>query len=51
MNFDIDFDPMQFVDKLSYMGTGMLSIFIVIGVIIIATVALDRGMKAIEKKK
>ncbi len=48
---NINFNPMAFVDNLYYMGVGMLAIFIVIGVIILATVALDRSMKAIEKKK
>ncbi len=48
---NINFNPMAFVDNLYYMGVGMLAIFIVIGVIILATVALDKGMKAIEKKQ
>ena len=44
-------NPGNFVSNLYYMGVGMLAIFVVIGVIILATVALDRGMKAVEKKK
>lgn len=44
-------NPGAFVDNLYYMGVGMLSIFIVIGVIILATLILDRGMKALEKNK
>ncbi len=48
---NISFNPMEFVNNLYYMGVGMLAIFIVIAVIILATVALDKGMKAIEKKK
>ena len=35
MNFH--FDPMGFVDRLSNMGIGMLVIFVVIGIIILAT--------------
>ena len=31
------FDPVKFVDNLQYMGVGMLTIFIVIGVIILTT--------------
>ena len=36
------FNPMNFVHNLYYMGVGMLSIFIVIGVIILATVLLNK---------
>ena len=36
------FDPMNFVSNLKYMGTGMLGIFIVIGVIIVAVVVLNK---------
>ena len=36
------FEPMNFVKNLSYMGVGMLGIFIVIGVIIIAVVVLNK---------
>ena len=35
-------NPMNFVSNLYYMGVGMLSIFIVIGVIILATVLLNK---------
>ena len=31
------FDPMAFVRNLKYMGVGMLVIFVVIGIIILAT--------------
>ncbi len=37
MNFNLQFDPMAFVDNLRYMGVGMLVIFVVIGIIILAT--------------
>lgn len=42
MLIDLTFDPMQFVYNLKYMGIGLLGIFIVIGVIIGATVLLTR---------
>jgi hypothetical protein len=34
---NIEFDPMAFVDNLKHMGVGMLVIFVVIGIIILAT--------------
>lgn len=36
------FNPMAFVDNLKYMISGMIAIFIVIGVIIIITVVLNK---------
>ncbi len=39
---------MNFVDNLYYMGVGMLGIFVVIGIIIVATVIIN---KATSKKK
>ncbi len=44
MNFN-NFEPLNFVRNLKYMGTGMLSIFIVIGVIALITVALNKVFK------
>ena len=41
------FDPMAFVDNLVYMGAGMFSIFVVIGIIIAVVAILN---KATEKK-
>lgn len=38
----INFDPSQFVDKLMYMGAGMVGIFLVIGVIILTIVVLSK---------
>ena len=35
------FEPMNFVDNLSYMGIGMLGIFVVTGVIILITLGLN----------
>ena len=44
----IGFEPMNFVTNLQYMGTGMLTIFIVIGAIILTTTAIN---KIFSKKK
>lgn len=33
----LDFNPMAFVENLKYMGMGMLVIFSIIGIIILAT--------------
>lgn len=38
----IGFNPMNFVANLKYMGVGLLCIFIVIGVIIVATVLVNK---------
>ena len=35
------FEPMNFVKNLEYMGSGMLGIFIVIGVIMCATLIIN----------
>lgn len=34
---NLEFNPMAFVDNLKYMGIGMLVIFVIIGVIVLAT--------------
>lgn len=36
------FEPMNFVNNLMYMGIGMLGIFIVIGIIALATTLLNK---------
>ena len=36
------FQPANFLDNLSYMGIGMLVIFVIIGVIILATMAINK---------
>lgn len=49
----MDFNPMNFVENLRYMGLGMLGIFIVMGVIIAFTAILDKitsGKKDSEDK-
>ncbi len=38
----IEFNPMNFVENLKYMGLGMLGIFVVIGLIVISTIVLNR---------
>lgn len=38
----LGFQPMNFVNNLQYMGVGMLTIFIVIGVIILATLLINK---------
>ena len=43
------FEPQNFIANLSYMGTGMLAILIVMGVIILATVILNKVFS--DKKK
>lgn len=35
-------NPMNFVENLKYMGTGMLGIFIVMGAIILSTFVLNK---------
>lgn len=40
--FDMEFNPMEFVSSLEYMGKGMLGIFIVILVIVGITVVLNK---------
>ena len=40
--FDMEFNPMDFVSSLQYMGKGMLGIFIVILVIVGITIVLNK---------
>lgn len=40
-----NFNPLEFVYNLKYMGIGMLSIFIVIGAIVLVTVLLNKLFK------
>jgi hypothetical protein len=48
---DIFFEPMNFIKNLGYMGTGMLGIFIVIGLIVVATMILNRVDSTPKQKK
>ena len=47
---EFKFEPMNFVSTLSYMGTGMIGIFIVIGLIVLSTVILNKMFKEKEEK-
>ena len=38
----LGFEPMNFITNLQYMGIGMLTIFIIIGVIILATGLINK---------
>lgn len=38
----MQFEPMAFIDNLKYMGIGMLVIFVIIGVIILATKLVNK---------
>jgi hypothetical protein len=40
--FKMYFEPYQFIKNLSYMGVGMLGIFIIIAIIMLATYAIGR---------
>ena len=40
---DVEFNPMNFVTNLPYMGTGMVGIFIVIALIMVVTTALNKA--------
>ncbi len=48
-NMNINFNPLGFIETLPYMGKGMLSIFGVIGIIIVMTMLLNM-IKAPGKK-
>lgn len=47
----MDFNAMNFVTNLKYMGAGMLGIFIVMGVIILSIYGLGRLFGRSPKKK
>lgn len=47
-NLDLNFEPGKFIEYLSYMGKGMLVIFVIIGVIILSTLLIN---KIFSKKK
>ncbi len=48
---NIAFVPMNFITNLSYLLAGMIGIFIIIGVIIIATAILNAATSKKDKKK
>ena len=39
---NIIFEPLKFVESLKYMGIGMLGVFMIVGIIIIATYAIAK---------
>ena len=45
---NLQFDPMAFAENLNYMGIGLLGVFMIVGVIIIATYAV--GSLSTRKK-
>ena len=47
----MNFEPMNFVKNLPYMGWGMLGILIVMGIIIVVTVVLEKVTSKKEEKK
>lgn len=49
MNFN--FEPMNFVNNLGYMGKGMIGIFVVIGAIVILTVVLNKTANNFTNKQ
>ena len=49
-NKEIVFNPMNFVNNLVYLVVGLIGIFIVIGLIVIATVILNRLPDGKSKK-
>lgn len=42
LSFLLNFNPSAFVENLSYMGLGMLGIIIVMGILILVTMALNK---------
>ena len=46
----MNFNPMNFITNLRYLAVGMISIFVVIGVIILATVVLNKIFTKSDKK-
>jgi hypothetical protein len=48
---DVNIDFGRLPETFKHMGIGMLSIFIVIGVIIVAIYLLNKGMASLEEKK
>lgn len=46
----MNFNPMNFITNLRFLAVGMISIFIVIGVIILVTVLLNKIFTKSDKK-
>ena len=45
------FSPIQFVNNLKYMGIGMLGVFVIVGIIILATYAIGKATAKISENK
>lgn len=46
------FEPIEFVNNLKYMGIGMLGVFMIVGIIIAATYAVNKfTSKSNDQKK
>lgn len=48
---DLQFKPMEFINNLHYMGTGMLGIMIVMGIVICSIVLLNYLTNRPKKNK
>ena len=48
---NIIFEPVRFVNSLKYMGIGMLSVFMIVGVIIAATYAIAKFTSGKKKEQ
>lgn len=44
------FQPMEFIYNLKYMGIGMLGVFMIVGIIILATYAISKFTANLSKK-
>ena len=44
------FEPIEFVNNLKYMGIGMLGVFMIVGIIIVATYAVNKFTSKKSKK-
>ena len=49
-SINIDFNPMNFVNNLTYLAKGLIGIFIVIGIIMLITVILNKLPSGKNKK-
>ncbi len=47
----MEFNPMNFVHSLKYMGVGMLGVFIIIGIIVGATYLIGYATDKLSAKK
>ena len=48
---DLQFKPIEFIKNLGYMGTGMLGIMVVMGIVICSIVVLNRLTNRERDKK